>query len=106
MPKVIFIAHDGNRSEIDAPDGVSLMSVAVNNGVAGIDGDCGGQCACATCHVFVDGEWGAILPPPSTMESEMLGFAAETTPQSRLACQIHMSASLDGLTVRMPEGQH
>lgn len=106
MPKVTFIAHDGTRREVDAPVGSSLMMAAVNNTVAGIDGDCGGQCACATCHVFVEAPWADKLPAPSAMETEMLSFAAEANPRSRLACQIPLTEALDGLTVRMPEGQH
>ncbi len=106
MPKVTFIAHDGTRSEVEAPIGTSVMMAAVKNAVAGIDGDCGGQCACATCHVFVEGDWATRLPAPSTMETEMLGFAAESNEHSRLACQIPLTDALDGLTVRMPEGQH
>ncbi len=106
MPKVVFIAHDGKRREVDAPVGTSLMRAAVDNDVVGIDGDCGGQCACATCHVFVEAQWLDQLPAPSVMESEMLGFAAEARENSRLACQLSLTEALDGLTVHMPEAQH
>ncbi|MEI7443867.1 MAG: 2Fe-2S iron-sulfur cluster-binding protein [Burkholderiales bacterium] len=106
MPKVVFIAHDGARHEVDAVDGESLMRAAVDNGVPGIDADCGGMCACATCHVFVDPAWSGRLAPPNTQENEMLNFTAERRETSRLACQIPVTAALDGLTVTMPEGQH
>lgn len=106
MPKVTFIAHDGQRHEVQADAGSSLMLAAVNNGVPGIDGDCGGACACATCHVFVEPPWADRVGSPSATETEMLSFSAELRPSSRLACQIRLSAALDGLVVTMPEGQH
>jgi 2Fe-2S ferredoxin len=106
MPKVTFIAHDGTRREVQANSGESLMLAAVNNQVAGIDADCGGQCACATCHVFVEPDWAARLPPIATNEEEMLNFTAERRQGSRLACQIPVTDALDGLTVTLPEGQH
>jgi 2Fe-2S ferredoxin len=84
------------------------MRGAVNNGVPGIDADCGGECACATCHVYVDPAWleRIGLPEPGSMEASMLSFAAAAEPNSRLSCQIMMSEALAGLVVRMPEGQH
>jgi ferredoxin, 2Fe-2S len=106
MPKVTFITHAGQHHDVEVPVGQSLMAAAVSNGVPGIDGDCGGQCACATCHVFVDERWLALLPAASTMETEMLSFAAEVRDSSRLGCQIPMTEALDGLTVTMPEAQH
>lgn len=106
MPRVTFIAHDGARSDVEAPVGTSLMLAAVNHGVHGIDGDCGGQCACATCHVFINGEWAGKIPPPDANEDEMLNFTAERLPDSRLACQVRMTEALDGIEVRMPLGQH
>lgn len=106
MPKVVFIAHDGARHEVDAVAGESLMRAAVDNGVPGIDADCGGMCACATCHVFVDPAWNGRLAAPSAQENEMLNFTAERRETSRLACQIPVTGELDGLTVTMPEGQH
>ena len=106
MPKVTFIAHDGSRHEVQAEAGLSLMRAAVDNGVRGIDGDCGGQCACATCHVFVDPAWGQQTGARTQMEDDMLNFAAELRDSSRLACQITVSDALDGLVVTMPEGQH
>ena len=106
MPKITFIAHDGTRREIQASSGESLMLAAVNNRVTGIDADCGGLCACATCHVFVDPHWAAQLPPISPKEEEMLNFTAERREESRLSCQILVIDALDGLTVVLPIGQH
>ena len=106
MPKVVFITHAGARHQVDAAAGESLMRAAVDNGVPGIDADCGGMCACATCHVFVEPDWVARLAAPSQQEEEMLNFTAERRETSRLACQIQIVDALDGLTVSMPEGQH
>ena len=106
MPKVTFIAHNGTPHMVDATAGLSLMRAAVDHNVPGIDGDCGGQCACATCHVFVAAEWVERTGTRSTQEDEMLNFAAELRDSSRLACQIEVTAALDGLVVSMPEGQH
>jgi 2Fe-2S ferredoxin len=106
MPKVTFIAHDGTRHEVQAESGLSLMRAAVDHDVPGIDADCGGMCACATCHVVVEPAWGGKLAPPSAQEEEMLNFTAERRGTSRLACQIPITDALDGLTVTMPDGQH
>jgi len=106
MPKVTFVAFNGTRHELEAVDGVSLMRAAVDNGVPGIDGDCGGQCACATCHVFVEAPWSAVAGPRTPREDDMLNFAAELRDTSRLACQITVTKALDGLVVTMPEAQH
>ena len=106
MPKVTYIAHDGSRHEVQAEAGLSLMRAAVDNSIRGIDGDCGGQCACATCHVFVDPAWAAQTGARTQMEDDMLNFAAELRDSSRLACQITVTNALDGLVVTMPEGQH
>lgn len=106
MPKVSFIAFDGKRHDVTAPVGESLMRAATDNNVPGIDGDCGGQCACATCHVYVAAPWGDKLTAITTREDDMLNFTAERKDNSRLACQILLTEALDGLTVAMPEGQH
>ena len=106
MPKVTFIAFNGSHHVVDASAGLSLMRAAIDNNVPGIDGDCGGQCACATCHVFVAPEWAERVGPRHTNEDEMLNFAAELRDSSRLACQIPVTDALDGLVVSMPEGQH
>lgn len=106
MPRVTFIEHNGTAHEVEATAGQSLMRAAVDNGVPGIDADCGGQCACATCHVYVPPEWLARTGTRSEMEESMLGFAASTQDDSRLSCQIIVTDALDGLVVRMPDGQH
>ena len=108
MPKVTYIEHDGTEHPVEVPVGSSVMRGAVNNAVPGIDADCGGECACATCHVYVDPAWLGLtgLPEPDSMEASMLSFAAAAETNSRLSCQITMTEALDGLVVRMPEGQH
>ena len=108
MAKVTYIEYDGTRHEVEVPLGLSVMRGAVDNDVPGIDADCGGSCACATCHVYVDAAWleRTGLPAAGSQEAAMLSFAAVAQPDSRLSCQITMTAALDGLIVRMPEGQH
>lgn len=106
MPQVTFIAHDGRPHTVQASIGTSLMQTALDHGVKGIDGDCGGQCACATCHVFVAPEWQDRVGPRNAQEDGMLAFASELRDSSRLACQIPVTAALDGLVVHLPEGQH
>lgn len=108
MPKVTYIEHNGTAHEIELAAGVSVMRGAVDNNVPGIDADCGGECACATCHVYVEPEWleKTGLPVPGSQEASMLSFAAVAQPNSRLSCQISMTEALDGLVVRLPEGQH
>jgi len=106
MTKVIYIEHSGARHEVDVPDGYTVMEGAVNNQIPGIDGDCGGACACATCHVHVAPEWLAKLEPASELERDMLAFAQDPDATSRLSCQIKITPELDGLTVRMPESQY
>jgi 2Fe-2S ferredoxin len=108
MPKITFIEHDGTRHTVEIAIGKSVMQAAVENNVPGIDADCGGECACATCHVYVDAAWLPVtgLPVPGSQEASMLSFAAVTQDDSRLSCQIPVTAALDGLVVRMPEGQH
>ena len=106
MPKLIYQIFGGETREVEVPDGTSVMEGAVRNGVPGIDGDCGGACACATCHVYVDEAWREATGKPSAMEESMLDFAEEVEPNSRLSCQIRVSDALDGLVVRLPENQH
>ncbi len=108
MPKVTYVEYNGTEHTVDVPVGTSVMRGAVDNNIPGIDADCGGECACATCHVYVDAAW---LPKIGTAGaglagSRMLSFAAVAQPDSRLSCQIRMTEELDGLLVRMPEGQH
>jgi 2Fe-2S ferredoxin len=105
MPRVAFIEPDGARREIDAPAGITLMETARQHGVRGIVAQCGGACACATCHVYVAPRWMAKLAPKEDMEEGMLESAWEPRPNSRLSCQIHLTAALDGLEVTVPERQ-
>lgn len=106
MPKIKYIEDNGREHEVEVPVGWSVMEGAVRNLVPGIDADCGGACACATCHVYVDPAWAAKLPPKEDMEETMLDFAQDLKPNSRLSCQIRVTDELDGLVVRMPESQH
>jgi 2Fe-2S ferredoxin len=106
MPQVTYIEHNGTAYEIELEEGLSVMRGAVDNGVPGIDADCGGECACATCHVFVEEPWLEKTGEPSEQEASMLSFAATAQPNSRLSCQIIMSPALDGMVVRLPEAQH
>ena len=106
MTTITYIEASGAASTVDVPDGWSLMQAATANGIEGILGECGGSCACATCHCYVDGLLMAVLPPPSETELDMLdNVAAERRPNSRLACQIKASAAMDGATVRLPATQ-
>lgn len=106
MPKVTYIEHSGKEHVIDVAAGATVMEGAVKNNVPGIDADCGGACACATCHVYVDDAWIARTGKAASMEESMLDFAEGVTPNSRLSCQITVTADLDGLVVRLPESQH
>jgi 2Fe-2S ferredoxin len=106
MPKIKYIEHSGREHEVEVPAGWSVMEGAVKNLIPGIDADCGGACACATCHVFVDQAWLDKLPKKDDMEVTMLDFAPEVEANSRLSCQIKVSPELDGLVVRMPKSQH
>ncbi len=102
MPKMVFIDKDGNRKEVDAPLGLSVMEIAHRHDVD-IEGACEGSLACSTCHVIVDPGWIARLQEPSEDEEDMLDLAFGLTETSRLGCQIIMSEELDGLTVRLPD---
>ena len=106
MAKITYIEHDGTEHVIDVKPGLSVMEGAVKNNIPGIDADCGGACACATCHVYVDEAWRAKTGTSSAMEESMLDFAENVEENSRLSCQIKVSDDLDGLVVRMPESQH
>ena len=106
MPKIVFIDHAGVETEVNAPEGFSVMEAAVENNVTGIDADCGGCLSCATCHVFVDDAWVGKLPERDPDETDMLDCTAVTsTDNSRLSCQIRVTDDLDGLVVRLPEHQ-
>lgn len=105
MTKLTIVAFDGTRFEIDADNGSTVMENAVRNSVPGIDAECGGACACATCHVYVDEAWTDKVGAPAAMEEDMLDFAFDVRPNSRLSCQIKMKADFDGLVVSVPERQ-
>jgi len=106
MPTITYIDHEGNEREVDATNGDTIMENAMNNEIPGIDADCGGGCACATCHVYVDASYMDKVGEPDDMETQMLQFAADVLPNSRLSCQITMSDELEGLRVTTPESQH
>lgn len=107
MPKITFISADGQVHEVNAPEGLSVMEAAVQNLVPGIDADCGGQCACATCHVYVvDGWFDKVGPAQADNERQMLDLTDDRQDNSRLACQITVTAALDGLVVKTPFAQH
>jgi ferredoxin, 2Fe-2S len=105
MPRITFIEPDGSRRVVDAPLGVTLMEAAVQNGVQGILALCGGACACGTCHVYVDAAWLPKLGAREEMEEGMLECAWEPRDNSRLSCQIHVTADLEGLEVTVPPRQ-
>lgn len=106
MVKIVYIEHDGTEHQVDVDEGLSVMEGAVNNMVPGIDADCGGACACATCMVYVPQEWLAKLDPKEDMEETMLEFAERAQENSRLSCQIKVTPALEGMAVTMPESQH
>lgn len=106
MAKITYIQFDGTENVVDVKPGLTVMEGAVKNNIRGIDADCGGACACATCHVYVDDAWAEKTGKASVMEESMLDFANDLQPTSRLSCQIIVSDALDGLIVRMPENQH
>jgi len=106
MPRIYFVDHEGVERAVDANDGESLMQAAVRNSVPGIDADCGGACACATCHVYVEEAFIGLLGEQNEMERSMLDFAENVRSNSRLSCQINLSGALDGLRVTTPESQH
>ena len=105
MPQITFIDHTGESRTVASDVGATVMEAAVKNGVPGIVAECGGACACATCHVYVDEAWMAVVGEPSAMEEDMLDFAFDVRPNSRLSCQIKIGAAMDGLTVTTPERQ-
>tara|TARA_B100000686_G_scaffold182143_1_gene189166 strand:+ start:208 stop:528 length:321 start_codon:yes stop_codon:yes gene_type:complete len=102
MPKITYIEHNGKLHQIEVPNGLTVMEGAVQNNIPGIDADCGGSCACATCHVYVDEKWFDKLPKKENAEEDMLDMASEPNKFSRLSCQITVEDNLDGLVVKMP----
>ena len=105
MAQITYIAHDGTAFEVEAENGSTVMENAIKNAVPGIEAECGGACACATCHVYVDDAWTGKVGEAEAMEEDMLDFAYDIQPGSRLSCQIKVSDELDGLVVRVPERQ-
>ena len=106
MAKITYVEFSGKEHVVDVKTGLSVMEGAVKNNIPGIDADCGGACACATCHVYVEGDWLAKTGSQSAMEESMLDFAENVEPNSRLSCQIKVTDDLDGLVVKMPQSQH
>lgn len=105
MTKVTFIEYNGTEHVVEAENGLSLMKAAVNNLVPGIDADCGGECSCATCHVYVDAAWIGKVGLPQGQEATMLDLAPERGETSRLSCQIKVSDAIEGIVVRIPQFQ-
>lgn len=105
MPKIIFIDFEGTERVVEANVGDSVMEAATSNDIPGIDADCGGACACATCHVYVAPDWVNIVGKPEDLEAEMLDVAEEVKENSRLSCQISISDEMDGLVITTPESQ-
>jgi 2Fe-2S ferredoxin len=105
MVKITFIDTAGTARTVEGEAGSTVMETAIKNGVPGIEAECGGACACSTCHVYIDDAWREKVGEPSPMEEDMLDFAYEVKPSSRLSCQIKVSEELDGLSVHTPERQ-
>ena len=105
MPKITYIDPDGTRRVVEGKTGSTVMETAIEHGVPGIVAECGGACACATCHVHVDAEWTEVVGPAEPMEEDMLDFAFDVRPNSRLSCQIRVTDALEGLVVHVPERQ-
>ena len=105
MPKITYIEPNETTHTIDAETGSTVMEAAIQNGISGIEAECGGACACATCHVYIDETWQERAGEPSPMEEDMLDFGYDVRPNSRLSCQIKVTDELDGLIVRIPERQ-
>jgi 2Fe-2S ferredoxin len=105
MPKITYIDHEGTARTVDGAIGATVMETATKNDIPGIVAECGGACACATCHVYVDDKWRDVLGTPEEMEEDMLDFAVETRENSRLSCQLKITDKFDGLIVHTPEKQ-
>lgn len=105
MPRITFIEHNGTTRTVEGESGSTVMETAIRNAVPGIEAECGGACACATCHVYVVEDWLAAVGKPAPMEEDMLDFAFDVRPNSRLSCQIKITDALDGLTVTTPARQ-
>ncbi|NIJ43126.1 2Fe-2S ferredoxin [Parvibaculum indicum] len=106
MAKITYVEHNGTEHTVDVANGLTVMEGAIKNSIPGIDADCGGACACATCMVYVPKEWQAKMPEKEDMEETMLDFAEASNEDSRLSCQLPVTDELDGLRITMPESQH
>jgi ferredoxin, 2Fe-2S len=105
MAKITFIQPDGRAQTVEGEAGMTVMETAKKHLIDGIEAECGGACACATCHVYVDDQWRERVGPPAEMEEDMLDFAFDVRESSRLSCQIKVTPELDGLVVRVPDKQ-
>lgn len=105
MPNITFIDYQGESRTVDASNGDTVMEAATSNDIPGIDADCGGACACATCHIYISPDWTDVVGGPEELEAEMLEVAEEVKENSRLACQIHITDEMEGLVVTTPESQ-
>jgi 2Fe-2S ferredoxin len=105
MPKITYVQPDGKQQTVEAENGLTVMEVAKKNMIDGVEAECGGACACATCHVYVDAAWREKVGKPSAMEEDMLDFAFDVREESRLCCQIKVTDALDGLVLRVPAKQ-
>ena len=105
MAKIKYIEHNGKEHEIEVSSGLTVMEGAIKNNIPGIDADCGGACACATCHVYINQDWVEKLNHKEDTEEDMLDFAFDVRDNSRLSCQISVTDELDGLIVNLPEKQ-
>ena len=105
MPSIIFRDHRGHETKVEAENGSTVMEAAIRNAIPGVLAECGGACACATCHVYVDEAFMAVVGEPEPMEEDMLDFAFDVRPNSRLSCQIKVRDNIDGLIVTTPEKQ-
>lgn len=105
MAKIHFVSHKGETRTVEIENGATVMEAAIRNGISGIEAECGGACACATCHVYVDEAWREKAGNPSPMEEDMLDFGFDVRSNSRLSCQIKVRDELDGLVVSIPERQ-
>lgn len=106
MPRITFVEHNGTEHEVEAGAGTTLMRAAVDNLVPGIDGDCGGMCACATCHVYLPREYRSLTGQPEELEQGMIEFAFDVDERSRLSCQIEVTDDMEGMRVLMPRRQY
>lgn len=106
MPKIVFIDYEGEERSVEAKVGDTVMETAVSNDIPGIDADCGGACACATCHVYVNEKWTHVVGDAGELEAEMLEVAEGVEANSRLACQMSVTEDMDGIVVTTPESQY